>query len=102
MPSGLAELCERVLTASLARGERRGVRFDYTRPSPSKYPWQWYWDSCFAAIAWRRFDPERPRRELETLLAAMRDDGFIGHVIFWDRPISFRRLVYYNVTSRNA
>jgi hypothetical protein len=102
MPSGLADLCERVLTASLARGERRGVRFDYTRPSPSKYPWQWYWDSCFAAIAWRRFDPERPRRELETLLAAMRDDGFIGHVIFWDRPISFRRLVYYNVTSRNA
>ena len=102
MPSELAQLCERVLTASLARGERRGVRFDYTRPSPSKYPWQWYWDSCFAAIAWRRFDPERPRRELETLLAAMRDDGFIGHVIFWDRPISFRRLLYYNVSSRNA
>ncbi len=32
----------------------------------------------------------------------MRDDGFIGHVVFWDRPLSFRRLVYYNVTSRHA
>jgi hypothetical protein len=98
----LARLTERVLTASLARGERRGVRFDYTRPSPTKYPWQWYWDSCFAAIAWRRFDRERPRRELETLLSAMRSDGFIGHVVFWDRPISFRRLLYYNVSSRRA
>ena len=33
-----------------------GAPFAYTRPSPSHYPWQWYWDSCFAAIVWRRFD----------------------------------------------
>jgi hypothetical protein len=40
--------------------------------------------------------------ELETLLRAMRDDGFIGHVVFWDRPISLRRRLYYNVASRTA
>lgn len=79
-----------------------GVRYSYTRPSPSRYPWQWYWDSCFAAIVWRRFSDERPRDELESLLNAMRDDGFIGHVVFWDQPLSFKRLVYYNVTSRHA
>ncbi len=33
----------------------------YTRPSPRRYPWQWYWDSCFAAIVWRRFEPGRAR-----------------------------------------
>lgn len=98
----LPELAERVLTASWAEGERRGVRFAYTRPSPSRYPWQWYWDSCFMAIAWRRFDRGRARVELETLLGAMRDDGFVGHVVFWDRPISYQRLLYYNVTSRRA
>ena len=32
----------------------------------------------------------------------MRADGFIGHVVFWDQPLTFRRLVYYNVTSRHA
>ena len=32
----------------------------------------------------------------------MREDGFIGHVVFWDQPLTFRRLVYYNVTSRHA
>jgi hypothetical protein len=91
-----------VLEASWAEGERRGTPYAYTRPSPSRYPWQWYWDSCFAAIAWRRLDPARPRRELETLLGAMREDGFVGHVVFWDRPISLKRRLYYNVASRSS
>ncbi|MCD6014108.1 MAG: hypothetical protein K0R88_192 [Solirubrobacterales bacterium] len=102
LPGVLGDLCRGVLEASWAEGQRRGVRFAYTRPSPSRYPWQWYWDSCFAAISWRRFEPRRSRIELETLLAAMRDDGFIGHVVFWDRPISLWRLTYYNVSSRRA
>ena len=51
---------------------------------------------------WRRFEAGRSRTELETLLGAMREDGFIGHVVFWDQPLSWRRLVYYNVTSRHA
>jgi hypothetical protein len=78
------------------------VPFAYTRPSPGRYPWQWYWDSCFAAIVWRRFEPRRARAELETLLAAQREDGFVGHTIFWDRPVSFGRYPFYNVTSRRA
>ena len=102
MTRELPAVAEGVLRASWAEGERRGVRYAYTRPSPSRYPWQWYWDSCFAAIVWRRFDPERSRAELETLLRACRPDGFVGHVIFWDHPISLRRRVYYNVASRSA
>jgi glycogen debranching enzyme len=95
-------LAERTLRGSWIEGERGDTRFAYTRPSPSRYPWQWYWDSCFAAIVWRRFDPERARRELETLLAAQRDDGFIGHTIFWERPVTLERLPFYNVASRTS
>ncbi|HXV05068.1 MAG TPA: hypothetical protein VFP23_04110 [Solirubrobacterales bacterium] len=95
-------IAERVLRANWLQGERDGVRFAYTRPSPGWYPWQWYWDSCFAAIAWRRFDPARSRAELETLLGAQREDGFVGHTIFWDRPVSLARLPFYNVASRRA
>ena len=102
MSAELATLCRRVLEDSWAEGERRGVPYAYTRPSPSRYPWQWYWDSCFAAIVWRHFEPGRSRSELETLLRAMRSDGFIGHVTFWDSPISLRRRFYYNVDSRSA
>jgi hypothetical protein len=91
------ELCLGTLSSNWATGSRAGVRFAYTRPSPERYRWQWYWDSCFSAIVWRRLDPERARLELSTLLAARRDDGFIGHTIFWERPVRGVRRLYYNI-----
>src|SRR3954451_3765114 len=93
---------ERVLRQNWVVGSRGEVDFSYTEPSPGRYPWQWYWDSCFAAIAWRRFEPARARDELESLLAAQRPNGFIGHTISWDRPVSPIRLGFYNVTSRRS
>ncbi|MGI8921571.1 MAG: MGH1-like glycoside hydrolase domain-containing protein [Solirubrobacteraceae bacterium] len=97
----VATLCERTLRGSWVTGLRADVPFAYTRPSPGRYPWQWYWDSCFAAIVWRRFDRLRARLELETLLSAARADGFIGHTIFWHAPVTRTRRVYNNVLSRN-
>jgi hypothetical protein len=93
---------ERVLRQNWVEGEREGRRYSYTQPSPGRYPWQWYWDSCFAAIAWRRFEPARARIELENLLAAQRPDGFIGHTIFWGSRVSLLRSFFYNVRSRSA
>src|SRR4051794_8172331 len=95
--------CARVLGAGWREGVRAdGGRFAYTTPSPDHYPWQWYWDSCFHAIVWRRLDPPRARRELESLLAAARDDGFIGHTIFWNVPLTGRRRFAYNVVEGDA
>jgi hypothetical protein len=96
--------CEATLRRNWREGSRHsdGLPFAYTCPSPHHYPWQWYWDSCFAAIVWRRFDAERSRRELETLLAVEREDGFIGHTIFWNTPLRGLRHYTYNVTSRHA
>ena len=93
---------ERVLRQNWHQGERDGLPFSYSEPSPGRYPWQWYWDSCFAAIVWRRFEPARARAELESLLAAQRPDGFIGHTIFWSQPVSLTRLAFYNVISRSS
>jgi hypothetical protein len=97
----LEQRCRETLEGSWIVGERDGVPFQYTRPSPGRYRWQWYWDSCFAAIAWRHFDPGRSRAELETLLAAARPDGFIGHTIFWEHPVSGPRRLFYNVIHRD-
>jgi hypothetical protein len=95
--------CEAVLRGNWHEGTRAdGVPFAYTCPSPGRYPWQWYWDSCFTAIVWRRLDRDRARRGLESLLAAQREDGFIGHTIFWDRPLTRGRRLTYNVTSPDA
>lgn len=95
-------LAERTLRESWAEGERDGIAYAYSRPSPSHYYWQWYWDSCFHAIVWRRFASERAELELRSLLAGGREDGFIGHTIFWDRPVDWRRRFTYNVRSRWA
>ncbi|HWF34200.1 MAG TPA: hypothetical protein VG295_02485 [Solirubrobacteraceae bacterium] len=103
-PVSLPALCESILRQNWREGHRKadGTPFAYTCPSPGHYPWQWYWDSCFTAIAWRHFDPARARRELESLLAAEREDGFIGHTIFWNTPLTGRRRWTYNVTSPDA
>jgi hypothetical protein len=104
MPEREAVLAEteRVLRQNWVVGQRRDVPFGYTEPSPGRYPWQWYWDSCFAAIVWRRFEPARARAELESLLSAQRPDGFIGHTIFWRSHVSLLRLLFYNVASRRT
>jgi hypothetical protein len=96
-------LCERVLAENWREGALPdGSRFGYTSPNPHHYPWQWYWDSCFAAIARRHFDPARSRHELESLLTAATPDGFIGHTIFWDLPLVGARRYFYNVTGPQA
>jgi hypothetical protein len=95
------EQCRTTLEGNWREGMARGIRYGYTAPAPGRYPWQWYWDSCFAAICWRRFDRARARTELETLLAAARPDGFIGHTIFWGTPVTRTKAIFYNVRSRS-
>jgi hypothetical protein len=95
---------EREAQQLLERNWREGVYlgrdYAFSVPSPRSYPWQWYWDSCFHAIVRRRWEPDRARRELETLLNAS-DGGFIGHTIFWGNRIDGARALRYNVSSRS-
>jgi hypothetical protein len=102
--SAIRSACETTLASNWREGTRTSdsVPFAYTCPSPGRYPYQWYWDSCSTAIVWRRFDPDRACRELESLLAAQRQDGFIGHTIFWNTPLTGRRRFTYNVVSTDA
>jgi hypothetical protein len=90
-----------LLEANWREGDYRGRRYAFSVPSPRSYPWQWYWDSCFHAIVRRRFDPAGARAELETLLAAMEPDGFIGHTILWGHPLDLQRSIRYNIASRH-
>ncbi len=57
-------------------------RGGYTVPSPTIYPFQWNWDSCFTALGVHTFDPDRAWRELETLIDHQWDDGMIPHIVF--------------------
>lgn len=58
--------------------------FSYTVPSPTSYPYQWFWDSCFHAILWSHFDVPRAEAELRSLVARQHDSGLIGHISYWE------------------
>ncbi|HEU4974454.1 MAG TPA: hypothetical protein VFT50_05150 [Baekduia sp.] len=89
-----------LLESNWREGDYRGRRYAFSVPSPRSYPWQWYWDSCFHAIVRRRYDGAKARAELETLLAAMDPDGFIGHTVLWGHPLDWQRAIRYNIASR--
>jgi hypothetical protein len=76
-----------------------GQPYSFTAPDIDKFPAQFYWDSCYHAIAWANIDPRRARDELRTLLSAAERDGFIGHTIFWDAPVRLSRRAFYNLLS---
>jgi hypothetical protein len=79
---------------------RDGTPYGYTCPDGEKYPYQWFWDSLMHALAWNEVDPLRAAQEVRSLAAAQRDDGLIGHTIFWDAPVRLARAGFYNVARR--
>ena len=64
---------------AILRGNDRG---GYTVPTHGLYPYQWNWDSAFAAFGFAQFDLDRAWVELETLLASQWDNGMVPHIIF--------------------
>jgi len=54
----------------------------YTLPTRRLYPFQWNWDSAFAAMGFATFDLERAWVELESLLAGQWPNGMVPHIVF--------------------
>ncbi|MEM9603126.1 MAG: hypothetical protein AAGA11_09705 [Pseudomonadota bacterium] len=54
----------------------------YTVPTHGLYPYQWNWDSAFAAMGFAQFDIDRAWVELETLFSGQWDDGMVPHILF--------------------
>jgi glycogen debranching enzyme len=63
----------------------------YIAPSPERYPFQWFWDSCFHVIVLARLaECELAKRALRSLFAMQEDDGFVGHMVFWRNVLPTR------------
>ena len=83
----LKEKALEVLRHNLEEGydPRYKRRYRYVAPSKQRYHWQWFWDSCFHAIALSHLDIELAKNELINLVAAQEKDGFIGQITYWGR-----------------
>ena len=64
---------------AILRGNDRG---GYTVPTEGLYPYQWNWDSAFAAWGFASFDIPRAWAELETLFTGQWADGMVPHILF--------------------
>jgi len=64
-------------------------RDGFSIPCANLYPFQWKWDSGFIAIGFAHFDMPKAEKEIETLLAAQWENGFIPHIIFHSENDSY-------------
>ena len=64
-------------------------RGGYTVPTGGLYPFQWNWDSCFAAWGFAAYDVPRAWEEVKTLFASQWDSGMVPHIIFHKRVESY-------------
>ncbi len=77
-----------------------GLDYDFVCPSTGTYPFQWFWDSCFHAVAMSHIDPVRAQSEITSLLANQQPDGFVAHVTFWQREKYEEMLKTYSISYR--
>ena len=61
---------------------RKNDKGSYTLPTHGLYPYQWNWDSAFAAWGFTTFNPDRRWTELETLMSGQWEDGMLPHILF--------------------
>ncbi|QDC07847.1 hypothetical protein FHY55_00670 [Oceanicola sp. D3] len=64
--------------AILAGNDRGG----YTVPTDGLYPYQWNWDSVFAALGFAEHDMGRAWDEIDTLFSGQWDNGMVPHILF--------------------
>ncbi|MPZ53272.1 MAG: hypothetical protein GEU79_11160 [Acidimicrobiia bacterium] len=99
----LVDAVEGVLSRNRQQGHAEwcGLDYDFVCPSSETYPFQWFWDSCFHAIALAHVDVERAESELTSLVANQHDDGFISHITFWQRERYEESVANYAIALRN-
>lgn len=65
--------------------------FHYTKPSPGRYPYQFFWDTCFHVFILCALEEHQMAKEhLYSLFALQEKNGFVGHMIYWDRLVPGR------------
>jgi len=101
--SAVAREARRVLGANRQSGVSAwdGRKYNFVCPSSSSYPFQWFWDSSFHAIALLCVDPEAAKQEIRCLLQGAQPDGFIPHMLLWEKGHHDAALREYSIVLAN-
>lgn len=75
-----------------------GVDYGFTQPSPERYPFQYFWDTCFHAIILANLgEAEHARKHLRSLFHVQNEDGFIGNIIYWKKIFPARMTDFFQM-----
>ncbi|MBV8087623.1 MAG: hypothetical protein JO247_22675 [Chloroflexi bacterium] len=85
--SALAAAARQTLDMNRVQGtsDWEGRKYDFVCPAHDYYPFQWLWDSAFHAICLLHVNPERAKQEIRCLLQGLQPDGFMPHMLLWNR-----------------
>jgi glycogen debranching enzyme len=62
------------------------AHYSYIAPSKDRYQFQWFWDTCFHIFILCALDEMfLAKANLRSLFRMQEDDGFVGHMIFWNQ-----------------
>lgn len=82
-----------IIHANMISGHSKSVDadFHYTKPSPGTYPYQFFWDTCFHVFILNAMgEHEMAKKHLISLFALQEENGFVGHMIYWERILPGR------------
>ncbi len=84
----IREAVREILLANLHEGfsEHFDTPYCYMQPSPTTYPYQYFWDTCLHVFILTALEEhELAKQNMRSLFAMQDDDGFVGHMLFWSR-----------------
>src|SRR3954463_13731314 len=62
------------------------ANYSYIAPSKDRYQFQWFWDTCFHVfILCALGEVELAKNNMLSLFKMQHDDGFVGHMIYWNQ-----------------
>lgn len=89
----IKEKVRALLHKNMIRGYSKstGVHYHYTKPSFKPYASQYFWDTCFHSIIFTAIgELDMAKNHIESLLSLQEEDGFVGHIIYWNRILPNR------------
>ncbi len=84
----LKEQVRKILLSNVVEGHSKILKknFCYIQPSKSKYHFQFWWDTCFHIFMLCDLEEyEIAKKNLTSLFAMQEENGFVGHMIFWQK-----------------
>lgn len=96
----LKKAVKKTLFNNMIKGYSKKLDFEYcyTKPAIKRYPFQYFWDTCFHVHMLLLVDEfEHAKHHLASLFAPQKEDGFIGNIIYWKRYMPARITDYFQM-----